>query len=364
MTGVDDLADAQAQAPCKPRKGSALPSPAPQGGGLGELLDWLTGALRLPARVTRTERWGTNSDTPLTFVLADGTRLRFDATRDLFDAGRLVQGVCLPLGADAPQLPLFSRADAQDVALVVIRACEAVERDDERERTRDWQEDVLRIAHTVDGGEYSDAAARWDGLRWLTDWPPFDAHAYRVDPESDRCRPARLRWADGSAFVRVTDVETFVRLTRGQQISTGQLVARMREAGWEHRRVDARRPGAGRDRGGDDRVRASVLIAPPSDEREHARNGVSPSVPIGNRARDARAHASVATGSLGTHEGPPVNAGKPELGDTSELGDTLPTATAEAEREAGPAGGMNGRPATTAEEAELERARHKFGDLS
>jgi len=31
---------------------------------------------------------------------------------------------------------------------------------------------------------------------------------------------------------------------------------------------------------------------------------------------------------------------------------------------AGAAGGMKGRPATTAEEAELERARHKFGDLS
>ena len=343
MNAVEELAELQAHAPRKPRKGSALPSPAPSAGtSLDELLAWLTTALRLPSAVTRTERWGTSSDTPLVLVLADGVRLRFDATRDLFDPGRLVQGVCLPLGAAAPQLPLFSRADSQDVALVAIRACEAVERDDERERTGDWQQDVLRIAHTLDTGAYSDAAARWDGLRWLTEWPPFDAHAYRLAPEDARCRPARLRWADGSAFIRVTDVEAFVRLTRGQQIGTGQLIARMREAGWEHRRVDARRPGAGRDRGTTDRVRASVLIVPP-EEREHATNDVSPSIPIGNRARDARAHVSVAEGHLGTHAKTPVATGKQELGDTSKLGDTSTEAppSIPSEATATPSGGRS-----------------------
>jgi hypothetical protein len=48
--------------------------------------------------------------------------------------------VVFQLGGDAPQLPTFSKADAQEVAIVMVRACEAIEDEGERAVTIDWRE--------------------------------------------------------------------------------------------------------------------------------------------------------------------------------------------------------------------------------
>jgi hypothetical protein len=61
-------------------------------------------------------------------------------------------------------------------------------------------------------------------------------------------RPTRLVWADGTTYLRVQDVERYVRGVLEQRLDSSRIVARMREAGWDHRRAEARRPGAGQPR--------------------------------------------------------------------------------------------------------------------
>jgi hypothetical protein len=304
------------------RKGSALLSPVPPGdSSRGTLHAWLQESLRLPQAVVAVERFGKTNETPVVLRLEDGRDLRFAAARDLFSGDRLVETVVMQCGDRTDHLPVFSRADASDVAQVVMRACVAAEYDDDRQEAASWQDGFTRICLTLEHGDYNDPAARWDGLRWLTEREPFDAYDYRVTAGSETAAPPRLAWADSSSYVRVIDVEAYVRGSMKVQISSAQLVARMREAGWGHRRVDARRPGAGRQRGSDDRVRASVFILSP-ETADVPERGVSPSVPVGDRPRPhARARVEAA-GHLGTHSISPMNAGQLLPGDTSGLGDT------------------------------------------
>ena len=308
------------------RKNSALLSPAPPNDSSRTTLHaWLQEALRLPEAVVSVERFGKSSETPVVLRLADGRDLRFAAARDMFSGDRLVEAVVMQCGDRTDHLPVFSRADALDVAQVVIRACIAAEHDDEREAVTSWQEGFLRICLTVEHGDYDDAAARWDALRWLDSRPPFDAADYRISGGSETAAPLRLVWADGTAFVRVVDAEGYVRGVLKVQVGSAQLVGRMREAGWGHRRVDARRPGAGRQRGSDDRIRASVFVIPPEDadvNADVAETPASPSVPVGDRPRPhARARVEDA-GHLGTHHERPAITDEWAPGDTEALGDT------------------------------------------
>src|SRR3954466_5692560 len=90
-------------------------------------LPWFASGVRLPSAATKVQRWGKRGETPVTIALSDERCIRFDAASDLFNPTRLVETVTFQLGADAPQLPLLSKADAQAIAIVLIRACEAVE---------------------------------------------------------------------------------------------------------------------------------------------------------------------------------------------------------------------------------------------
>src|SRR4051794_22154690 len=105
----------------KPNRRSALScAPPARGATTNEMLAWLTSQLRLPSAATKVQRWGKRGETPA-IALSDERCIRFDAASDLFNPTRLVETVTFQLGADAPQLPLLSKADAQAIAIVLIR---------------------------------------------------------------------------------------------------------------------------------------------------------------------------------------------------------------------------------------------------
>jgi hypothetical protein len=319
--GDRDASDgAPAERVHKTRRGSALRSvPPPAGATTGELLGWLTEQLRLPSPAVRVRRYGATSDSPVAVSLEDGRRLRFDTAGDLLSPTRLVQVVIFALGADAPQLPTFTKADAQDVDIVAVRASEAVEAHDARTETADWQDQVLRICQAVHQGDYTDPAARWAALSWLAGVPDFDPRAGRLAFEDAHYRAPMLVWADGSAYLRVADVERYVRGFLHQPGTTGQLVGRMKEAGWEHRRAEARRPGAGRGRTATDRVRVSVFVVPPPA------SGANRACPQDPPGENAHAHARARVYASGTPGDTCENAvAEPDTraGDTSRTGDT------------------------------------------
>jgi hypothetical protein len=128
-----------------------------------------------------------------------------------------------------------------------------------------------------------------------------------------------LVWADGSAYVRVADVERYVRGFLQHAVANGQLVGRMKEAGWDHRRAEARRPGAGRGRTSTDRVRASVFVVPaPAADAKAA-------CPQDPPEENAHVHPRARVYALGT----PADTGRepdvepnPDPGDADRPGDT------------------------------------------
>jgi hypothetical protein len=293
-----DAAQDATQPSKAPRRGALPGPPPPAGAAPAELLNFLSLSLRLPAPVVRVERWGASSVSPVTMTLADGRRLRFGAASDLFVPAAIVQNVVLQLGTDTPQLPPFTKADALVIATVAIRACEALEEEDERDVTVDWQNSFLRICERVHHGSYDDPEARWAAMRWLDGFPAFDARTARMAHEDATYRPPALVWQDGTTWVRVSDVERFVRGALSQQLSPAQVVARMREAEWGHRpNAETRKPGVGRvngHRGRDVRVRRGLHH--PRWVRDTAGHGRVPACPRDN----ARTHARARVQSAGT----------------------------------------------------------------
>lgn len=318
----EEAAPTRASRSAGKRKG-ALTGPPPGAGASGdELCAWLTTQLRLPAPIVLVRRWGTSAAAPIHLMLENGRKIRFDEAAQLNSALLLPQVVVLALGADAPTLPAFTKTDAQQVFTVAIRAAGATDADDEAERTEDWMGNVVANLSTVHGGDYGDPAARWAGLNLLKARPLFDATAQRFanNGDSDYAIPA-LAWADGSTYVRVGDAEQFVRGVLGQRVASQQIVGRMREAGWKHRRAEARRPGAGRDRGEGDRVQVSVFVVPGSADA--TQTDVSSTSLDRTPAHATPAHArSRGCGRLRTHAETPVAPENLEAEDTAEAEDT------------------------------------------
>src|SRR4051812_24349739 len=94
----------------------------------------------------------------------------------------------------------------------------------------------------------------------------------------------------------------------------------MREAGWPHARAEAWRPGAGRARTQDDRVRVSVFVIPTNADAPE--DPVSPGVPTSSARARTRARASTAWGHLGTRRESSITTGNGGPGDTNDPGDT------------------------------------------
>lgn len=190
--------------PAKGKKRGALTSPPPaRGADRAELLAWLTAQLRLPAALVRVERWGKTGATPVHLVLEDGRVVRYGEAGDLNRTDRLVEAVGYALGADAPQLPTFTKGDAQAVFLATLRAADVLEGLDAVEEARGWQTDLWRVVDVVETGDWDDPACRFGSLKRLETLPPFDSRAMRLAFEDGRYRIPAIRWSDGRTFVRV-----------------------------------------------------------------------------------------------------------------------------------------------------------------
>jgi hypothetical protein len=189
---------------------------------------------------------------------------------------------------------------------VTVRACDIAAVDDEVARTVDWLDGLRRVTHEVHHGAYDDAAARWAGLAWLNGEPDFDPRAQHLAVADARYGVPVLVWADGQRYVRVTDVERYVRGVLGQPLAVQQIGARLREVGCDQRRAEVRRPGAART--AENRVRVSVFVLP-RESADAPETNVSPGSPTVNARAHAGAHASTAWGTLGTQADRPMTRG-------------------------------------------------------
>lgn len=312
------------------RKGALLLAAPPAGATVPELLHCLGTNLRTPSPVARVERWGGTIVSPIVLTLEDGRKIRFEEGGHLNNPSRIVETVATALGSSAPQLPLFTKADAQDVFQIAVRACAAVEEQDGASEAQDWQDGLWHLTSAVHHGDYRDAAARWVALKWLTGHPDFDPAAVRLAYQDARYGIPLLVWADGSAFLRAADVFAYIRGVRRERIDAGRISARLGEAGGKHRTVDTYKPGSGRSRTMDDRVRVKVFEVAEAAAQAPT-DGVYPGVPLRDDAH-ARTHARVdEAGHRGTPPEKPMNAEESAVRDTSTVRDTIPCVPSVAE---------------------------------
>lgn len=303
------------------RKGALLLAAPPAGAPVPELLGWLGVNLRIPSPVARVARWGGTIVSPIVLTLEDGRKIRFEEGGHLNNPSRLVETVATALGSSAPHLPLFTKADAQDVFQIAVRACAAVEVQDGASEAQDWQDGLWHLTSAVHHGDYRDAAARWAALKWLTSHPDFDPAAVRLAHQDARYGIPLVIWADGSAFLRAADVFAYVRGVRRERIDAGRISARLGEAGWKHRTVDTYKPGSGRSRTMDDRVRVKVFEVAEA-AAQASPEGVYPSVPLRDDTH-ARTHTRIdEAGHRGTPPEEPLKAEELTVGDTSTVRDT------------------------------------------
>src|SRR2546422_1725368 len=100
--------------------------------------------------------------------LRSGTRIVWDRQVEIFNADALVQRVVLTTAAETPP---YSKADAQRIARVLVRAAEVVEQSDDLSESREWARSFFQTAHHLDElHDMSTAAGRYAALCALRDW--------------------------------------------------------------------------------------------------------------------------------------------------------------------------------------------------
>jgi hypothetical protein len=209
----------------------------------GDEAQQLTDGWRLHSPVAKVEIWGKRADSPMTVRLEDGTKLRFEGTRDVLQARTLCPALMLQTNGRTSGPASTKQPDLLRLFGIATRLAEVREEADAVSEITDLFQRFLTAA----GGEVqmrwtlSETAGRYAAIRYLQE--------ARYDPRDRDTKPPVVRdHVNGDLLLRTTDLNRFVYYESGENFAPATLKARMREAGFGHREITAWPPGHSREK--------------------------------------------------------------------------------------------------------------------
>jgi hypothetical protein len=238
------------EAPGEARKRGTLPYLPDRDAALSELRGWLTRAFAPPSGYTFDgfERHGRRLSDPawVTFRTPAGgeARFRFPEQRALAKPTNLRSSV-VSITDGLCRMGPVTNPEASDVWVALCAVAHVAAQQDEVEEFREHLDGFLRVTE-IDGAHTLEPSGRLDALLALQARGAFERRHARLmaDDVNERHwdrRPIRLLdTVTAAAWVRVTELATYLRHVVGLQLGHGALDGRMSEIGAARVQFEAR----------------------------------------------------------------------------------------------------------------------------